>query len=95
MQRLTPTLAGEALPEDRPRRREALIENMSSRLRPLCADWPDDAFHEMVKRLADITLKYEGRATTAIYDRRATDSLRGDVRTMLDATDEAKEEEKP
>lgn len=66
---------------------------MSNRLRPLCADWPDDVFNEMVRRLAEITLKYEGDATTGIYDRRTSERLRGELRTMLDATDEAKDGE--
>lgn len=76
------------MPRDASQRLEALIRDMSIRLRPLCADWPDDVFAEMVNRLAQITLKYEGEAITGIYDRRASDSLRGEVRTMLDATDD-------
>lgn len=68
------------------------MENMSGRLRPLCTDWPEDVFNEMVRRLAEITLKYESTATTGIYDRRASDSLRGELRTMLDATDETTKE---
>lgn len=76
------------MPQDASQRLEALIKDMSVRLRPLCSDWPDDVFTAMVSRLAQITLKYEGEATTGIYDRRGSDSLRGEVRTMLDASDD-------
>ena len=59
--------------EDSPRVR-SLIHSMTKRLRPLCSEWPEDHFNEMVRNLAEITLKYEGRITpntcdTALSDR--------------------------
>jgi hypothetical protein len=57
---------------------------MGARLRLVCADWPDDEFDPMVRQLAEITLKYEGRATSGMYDRRATDRLVAELRSALE-----------
>ena len=39
-----------------------LVDEMAGRLRPFCTDWPEDAFREMILRLAAITVKYEAIA---------------------------------
>ena len=36
-----------------------LRAHVAERLRPICADWPDELFDEMVESIATITLKYE------------------------------------
>jgi hypothetical protein len=68
---------------ENPVRVDALVETMAARLRPLCADWPEDAFNEMVRSLAEITVKYEGVATGGVYDRRTTDRLVEEMRATL------------
>ena len=64
-------------------RRRALIRELSSRLRPTCADWPDELFTAMVERLADITIKYSGQASVSMYDRRSSDRLIKDLKDAL------------
>ena len=53
----------------------ALREDIAARLKPVCEDWPPDLFDQVVENLASITLRYEGRTTTATYDVRTTDAL--------------------
>lgn len=53
----------------------ALREDIAARLKPVCEDWPVELFEQLVDNLASITLRYEGRATTASYDMRSTDAL--------------------
>jgi hypothetical protein len=65
-------------------RLEQLVATISARLRPLCAEWPEDAFTEMVRGLAAITLRYEGKGTGVIYDRRTTDRLLEEMKNALD-----------
>lgn len=64
-------------------RRRALIGELTSRLRPTCADWPDELFTAMVKRLAEITIKYSGLASVSTYDRRSSDRLIKDLKDAL------------
>lgn len=54
-----------ALPQDETFRLETLIAHMTPRLRPICAEWPEEVFSAMVRRLAEITLKYEGTPQVA------------------------------
>ena len=53
----------------------ALRDDIAARLKPVCEDWPAELFSQVVDNLASITLRYEGRATTATYDMRTTDAL--------------------
>ena len=53
----------------------ALRDDIAARLKPVCEDWPDELFSQVVDNLASITLRYEGRTTTATYDVRTTDAL--------------------
>ena len=62
---------------------------MTARLRPLCADWPEDLFNAMIDRLTDITLRYEGR-DTAMYDRRSTDLLVSELKAVLEKSETAR-----
>jgi hypothetical protein len=71
-------------PQESQFRLEALIASMGTRLRPVCANWPDDEFDRMIRELAEITLKYEGRANGGMYDRRATDRLVAELRSALE-----------
>ena len=65
-------------------RLEALIASMSSRLRPLCAEWPETNFNEMVRELAEITLRYEGQATPTASECAAMDLLAAQTKEMLE-----------
>jgi hypothetical protein len=53
----------------------ALREDIASRLRHLCADWPEERFAELIEHIATLTLKYEGKGGATIYDVRSTDAL--------------------
>jgi hypothetical protein len=71
-------------------RRAALTAAMAARLRPLCADWPEDLFMAMIDRLTDITLKYEGRSGST-YDRRSTDVLVSELKAALERSESARD----
>ena len=66
------------------RRFETLVENLRHRLRPVCDNWPDAAFEEMIRQLADITVKYEMEEGIRSYDRRGTDRLVADMKELLE-----------
>lgn len=70
--------------QDETFRLETLIAHMTHRLRPICAEWPEKVFSTMVRRLAEITLKYEGNATRGQYDRRSTDGLMAELKGALE-----------
>jgi hypothetical protein len=76
-----------------PHIRTAIIADLTSRLRSVCAHWPPEAFEEMVARLADITLKYDGIASSGMYDRRTTDRLVADLRAALGRSEAARDGE--
>jgi hypothetical protein len=63
--------------------RQALIEALTQRLRPLCADWPDDLFTPMIERIAEISLKYDRRGA-GVYDRRSSERLLNDLKDALE-----------
>src|ERR1051325_11325738 len=50
-------------------------EEIATRLRPVCEDWPADRFSDLVERIAAITFIYDLGALSFLYDRRATDRL--------------------
>lgn len=66
------------------------MRDMAIRLRPVCADWPDDLFNTMIERLADVTLKFEGTSSPSTYDRRSTDRLVDELREALERNEEGK-----
>lgn len=68
-----------------------IIDSLRIRLRPVCADWPEDMFDEVVRELASITLKYEGSATPSLYDRRRTDRLVADLKEVIGRNEKARE----
>jgi hypothetical protein len=75
------------MPTEDTARVDELVATMSARLRPLCADWPERVFHEMVTRLARITIRYEGSVTTGVYDRRRTERLVEEMRAMIEKSE--------
>ena len=72
--------------------REAIVADLIRRLRPVCADWSEQEFTEMVEHLADITWKYQTRLFVESYDRRSTDRLLDELKAAL-AESRAKREE--
>lgn len=62
--------------------RRVVSAELAARLRPVCAQWPQELFDEMVERLAEITLKYD-RSFGATYDRRSTERLIADLKEAL------------
>jgi hypothetical protein len=53
----------------------ALREDIASRLRHVCVGWPEERVAAVVDHIATLTLKYEGRGGTTMYDVRSTDLL--------------------
>ena len=45
--------------EDQTELREALVRALAGRLRPVCMSWPPELFDTMIRKLANITLKYD------------------------------------
>jgi len=68
-----------------------LAATIAERLRPLCADWSDEVFDDMVRRLAEVTLKYEGVSSPGSYDRRATDKLVEELKRALESSEGARD----
>lgn len=77
------------------RRLQELIDRLKARLRPVCQDWPEDMFDEVVGELAAITIKYESSATPTSYDRRHTDRLVADLKDVVSRNRKRREEEDP
>jgi hypothetical protein len=67
-----------------PDARALIAADIALRLRRVCGNWPDDLFNEMVQRLADITVRYDGVTTPSTYDRRTTDRLVAELREALE-----------
>ena len=65
-------------------RLDALIESLRLRLRPVCDNWPEPMFEEMIRQLAEITVKYELDDGLRVYDRRGTDRLVADMKELLE-----------
>ena len=53
----------------------ALREDLASRLRHICSDWPEERFAELVEHIAATTLKFEGKGGGTIYHIQYTDAL--------------------
>jgi hypothetical protein len=64
--------------------RRVIVTELTARLRPVCSQWPQHLFDEMIERLADITLKYDRGFATPTYDRRSTDRLVADLKSALE-----------
>ena len=75
------------------RRFDVLVDNLRLRLRPICENWPDALFDQMIRQLAEITVKYEvdGGGMRA-YDRRGTDRLVADLKELLDRSERHRDE---
>ena len=78
---------------DQDLRLNEIIDSLRIRLRPVCADWPEDMFEEVVRELAAITLKYEGSATPSLYDRRRTERLVADLKEIIGRNQKVREDE--
>jgi len=76
---------------DRTLRLQVLAATIAERLRPLCADWSDEVFDDMVRRLAEVTLKYEGVSSPGSYDRRATDKLVEELKRAFESSEGARD----
>jgi hypothetical protein len=70
--------------------RRMLVAELSRRLRPVCMEFSQKDFDEMIEQLADITLKYD-RSGGLMYDRRNTDRLIADLRDALERNKAARE----
>lgn len=68
-----------------------MVADLTRRLRPVCENWPDAVFTEMVERLADITVKYDIAGPT--YDRRTTERLMDDLKATLAQSESARKDE--
>ncbi|HYC50152.1 MAG TPA: hypothetical protein VEB19_03490 [Gemmatimonadaceae bacterium] len=74
--------------------RDALIADLSRRLRPMCAEWPEHEFIELIERIADVTMKYNvAGLSISSYDRRAADRLIDDLKASLAESEARKREE--
>jgi hypothetical protein len=71
--------------------RRVIIAELTARLRPVCLQWPQQLFDEMVDRLAEITLKYDRGFATPSYDRRSTDRLVADLKIALEQSKATRE----
>ena len=71
--------------------RAAMVADLTRRLRPVCENWPDAVFTEMVERLADITVRYDIAGPT--YDRRTTERLMDDLKAALVQSESARKDE--
>jgi hypothetical protein len=69
-------------------RRAALLQDLRTRLGPVCQGWPDELFSSMIQQLADITLRYDGYASTSTYDTRTPDHLVANLKTVLGREEE-------
>jgi hypothetical protein len=70
--------------------RRVVAHELARRLRPVCSQWPEEQFNQMVERLAEITIKYD-RGFAMPYDRRATDRLVADLRGVLERSQTVRE----
>lgn len=71
--------------KDEERRYDALVESLRGRLRPVCLNWPEAMFDEMIRQLAEITVRYEGDdGVRGAYDRRGADRLVADMKDLLE-----------
>jgi len=63
--------------------KDAIVADLTRRLRPVCSEWTEEEFAEMVAHLADITMKYQSRLSVETYDRRSTDRLVDELKAAL------------
>lgn len=77
------------------RRFDRLVDNLRERLRPVCDGWSEAMFEQMIRQLADITVKYEVREGIRVYDRRGTDRLVADMKELLDRNQRLRSDSAP
>lgn len=61
----------DAGPDATTSKRDALVRNISKRLRPVCSKMPAAEFDAMVQQMADIELKYANQTTPTYPSDRA------------------------
>jgi hypothetical protein len=78
--------------ENQPERRQltALRAEIAARLKPVCEQWPDELFENMVEGLARITLKYDLSSPTSVVDRRATDRMIEDMKDAVERSEKSR-----
>jgi hypothetical protein len=81
--------------DNQPERRQltALRAEIAARLKPVCEQWPDELFDNMVEGLARITLKYDVSSPTSAVDRRATDRMIEDMKDAVERSEKARGKE--
>ena len=63
-----------------------LRAEVEARLRPVCPDWPESLFQEVVSQIVEITLKYDGsgQKSELIYDPRIAEKLVANLKDLAD-----------
>lgn len=77
-------------PEPERRRLTALRAEIAARLKPVCEQWPDGLFNDMVEGLAQITMKYDHAEPTSVVDRRATDRMIEDMKDAVQRSENSR-----
>jgi len=73
--------------EEEDARLRAEIRVVTARLRSTCADWPTELFEQMVRRIAHVTLKYNGVLSLSTYDRRTADRVIDELKAALELSE--------
>jgi hypothetical protein len=63
---------------------QALKDEITHRLLPVCGDWPDQLFQQLVHSITEITLKYDDQSERIVYDTTRSDRLIADMRNLAD-----------
>ena len=61
---------------------QTLKDEIMHRLLPVCGDWPDQLFQQLVHSITEITLKYEDQSERIVYDTTRSDRLIADMRSL-------------
>lgn len=62
---------------------KALRAEVEARLRPVCADWPEELFQTVLDQIVAITVKYDRQSVIpALEDREGTESLIADLKDL-------------
>ena len=72
-----------------------LRADVEGRLRPICSDWPEPLFQEVVSKIVEFTIKYERRAATSLLPPAlavtATEALIADLKDIVERSAEVRE----
>ena len=67
-----------------PGKAQALKDEITQRLLPVCGDWPDQLFQQLVNSITEITLKYDDRSERIVYDTTRSVRLIADMRNLAE-----------